>query len=64
MRVKMAAVALALLLAAGQAAGCAHRAPDGEAAMRESWVDTDVLIAGGALAAVLAAALAAAGHGD
>lgn len=64
MRGKTAAVALALLLAAGLAAGCAHRAPDGGSAMRDSWVDTDALIAGGAFLSVLAAALTAASHGD
>ena len=63
-RIKTAAIALALLLAAGQVAACAHRGVGDNGAERESWMDTEVLIAGTAVITVIAAGLAAASQDD
>ena len=65
LRPRMVALALALLLVAGQAAGCASSGPEGEAMSRKPLgPQTDLWVAGAALLSIIAAGVAADSSGD
>ena len=65
LRPRMVALALALLLAAGQVAACAGSDTTGQTASRKPLgPQTDIWIAGAALLSVIAAGVAADSSGD
>ena len=64
MRPRLVALAMVLLLVAGQAAGCARQNAEGEGGGDTLWTDTEILVAAGAILSVLAAGMAASQEGD
>ena len=65
MRPRVVALAIVLMLAAGQVAGCAGTDTTGEPASgKPLGSNTDILIAGAALLSVIAAGLAVESSGD
>ena len=63
-RPRLFALAMVLLLAAGQTAGCAHQNAEGEGGGDTLWADTEIMMAAGAILSVLAAGIAASQEGD